>query len=255
MANLIEVINLKKEYGQESSLVKALDDVSLEIPKGQFICVMGPSGSGKTTFLHMLGGLDFPTSGDIIIDGNNFSNLKKEPDISIYRRKYIGIVFQFFNLIPSINIQDNIALPLVIDGLSKDYIEDKVSYLLKMVGLENQALKYPHQLSGGQQQRVAIARSLIHQPLILLADEPTGNLDTKTTLEIMELIKNTQKELNQTIVLVTHNPIVSSYADRVIYFKDGKLFDDELVGANRVEAINHISEKLNQISGGVIYDK
>jgi len=255
VANLIEVINLIKEYGQESSLVKALDDVSLEIPKGQFICVMGPSGSGKTTFLHMLGGLDFPTSGDIIIDRNNLSNLKKEPDISIYRRKYIGIVFQFFNLIPSINIQDNIALPLVIDGLSKDYIEEKVSYLLKMVGLENQALKYPHQLSGGQQQRVAIARSLIHQPLILLADEPTGNLDTKTTLEIMELIKNTQKELNQTIVLVTHNPIVSSYADRVIYFKDGKLFDDELVGANRVEAINHISEKLNQISGGVIYDK
>lgn len=255
MANLIEVINLKKEYGQESSLVKALDDVSLEIPKGQFICVMGPSGSGKTTFLHMLGGLDFPTSGDIIIDGNNLSNLKKEPDISIYRRKYIGIVFQFFNLIPSISVQDNIALPLVINGLSKDYIEDKVSYLLKMVGLENQALKYPHQLSGGQQQRVAIARSLIHKPLILLADEPTGNLDTKTTLEIMELIKNTQKELNQTIVLVTHNPIVSSYADRVIYFKDGKLFDDELVGANRVESINHISEKLNQISGGVIYDK
>ncbi|OEF99325.1 hypothetical protein BHF71_01670 [Vulcanibacillus modesticaldus] len=255
MDNLLEVKNLNKEYGRGTSKVKALQDISLTVPKGQFVSIMGPSGSGKTTFLQLVGGLDSPSSGEIIFNGVNLQYLNKEPEISVFRRKHIGFVFQFFNLIPSLTAQDNIALPLVIEGTSKTYINERVKFMLEIVGLKNQVLKYPHQMSGGQQQRVAIARALVRKPFILLADEPTGNLDTKTTLEIMELLKTTQKELEQTIILVTHNPIVSSYADRVIYFKDGRIIEDELLSNNKSkrEISVEISEKLTDISGGTVY--
>lgn len=223
---IITIKNLSKEYRMGEILVNALIDIDLEIEYGEFIGIFGPSGGGKTTLLNIIGSLDRPTSGEIIVDGLNLSKLNDQ-EISKYRRKKIGIVFQFFNLIPTLSALENITLPLYLDsdlnpddGLNPD---KKGRELLTMVGLEKRLNFKPKELSGGEQQRVAIARALVNNPKILLLDEPSGNLDTKNTLLIMNLLKEINQNRNQTIIIISHNPIVASYCNRIIKIEDGKL--------------------------------
>ncbi|MDY5435320.1 ABC transporter ATP-binding protein [Peptostreptococcus porci] len=216
--------NLKKYYGKDSNLVKALNDVSLEIEPGKFMAVVGTSGSGKSTLLHCLAGLDKPTDGEVMLGGKNIYNLNDD-ELSKIRRQEFGFIFQSFNLIPVLNVYDNIILPIQLDGKKEDkkYIMD----IIKKVGLENQLKKFPNELSGGQQQRVAIARALSNKPAVIFADEPTGNLDSKTTEEVMRLLRNTVSELNQTLVMITHDENIAKQADRVITISDGKIIKDE----------------------------
>ncbi|MDD7182418.1 ABC transporter ATP-binding protein [Peptostreptococcus porci] len=216
--------NLKKYYGKDSNLVKALNDVSLEIEPGKFMAVVGTSGSGKSTLLHCLAGLDKPTDGEVMLGGKNIYNLNDD-ELSKIRRQEFGFIFQSFNLIPVLNVYDNIILPIQLDGKKEDkkYIMD----IIKKVGLEDQLKKFPNELSGGQQQRVAIARALSNKPAVIFADEPTGNLDSKTTEEVMRLLRNTVSELNQTLVMITHDENIAKQADRVITINDGKIIKDE----------------------------
>ncbi|MDY2794152.1 MAG: ABC transporter ATP-binding protein [Peptostreptococcus porci] len=216
--------NLKKYYGKDSNLVKALNDVSLEIEPGKFMAVVGTSGSGKSTLLHCLAGLDKPTDGEVMLGGKNIYNLNDD-ELSKIRRQEFGFIFQSFNLIPVLNVYDNIILPIQLDGKKEDkkYIMD----IIKKVGLEDQLKKFPNELSGGQQQRVAIARALSNKPAVIFADEPTGNLDSKTTEEVMRLLRNTVSELNQTLVMITHDENIAKQADRVITISDGKIIKDE----------------------------
>ncbi|MDY6231101.1 ABC transporter ATP-binding protein [Peptostreptococcus anaerobius] len=216
--------NLKKYYGKDSNLVKALNDVSLEIEPGKFMAVVGTSGSGKSTLLHCLAGLDKPTDGEVMLGGKNIYRLNDD-ELSKIRRQEFGFIFQSFNLIPVLNVYDNIILPIQLDGKKEDkkYIMD----IIKKVGLENQLKKFPNELSGGQQQRVAIARALSNKPAVIFADEPTGNLDSKTTEEVMRLLRNTVSELNQTLVMITHDENIAKQADRVITISDGKIIKDE----------------------------
>ena len=212
--------DLKKYYGKEETLVKALDGVSLSVERGEFVSIIGTSGSGKSTLLHMLGGLDTPTSGSVIIDDKDISTLSGDT-LCIFRRRKIGFVFQSFNLVPSISVYDNIVLPIQLDGKKedKDYIENVVETL----GLKEKLTTLPTKLSGGQQQRVAIARALASKPAIILADEPTGNLDSKTSQDVLGLIKTTSKKYNQTIVMITHNDEIAQLADRIIRIEDGRI--------------------------------
>lgn len=216
--------NLKKYYGKDSNLVKALNDVSLEIEPGKFMAVVGTSGSGKSTLLHCLAGLDKPTDGEVMLGGKNIYRLNDD-ELSKIRRQEFGFIFQSFNLIPVLNVYDNIILPIQLDGKKEDkkYIMD----IIKKVGLEDQLKKFPNELSGGQQQRVAIARALSNKPAVIFADEPTGNLDSKTTEEVMRLLRNTVSELNQTLVMITHDENIAKQADRVITISDGKIIKDE----------------------------
>ena len=216
--------NLKKYYGKDSNLVKALNDVSLEIEPGKFMAVVGTSGSGKSTLLHCLAGLDKPTDGEVMLGGKNIYNLNDD-ELSKIRRQEFGFIFQSFNLIPVLNVYDNIILPIQLDGKKEDkkYIMD----IIKKVGLEDQLKKFPNELSGGQQQRVAIARALSNKPAVIFADEPTGNLDSKTTEEVMRLLRNTVSELNQTLVMITHDENIAKQADRIITISDGKIISDE----------------------------
>ena len=215
--------DLKKYYGKEETLVKALDGVSLSVERGEFVSIIGTSGSGKSTLLHMLGGLDTPTSGSVIIDDKDISALSGDA-LCIFRRRKIGFVFQSFNLVPSISVYDNIVLPIQLDGKKedKDYIENVVETL----GLKEKLTTLPTKLSGGQQQRVAIARALASKPAIILADEPTGNLDSKTSQDVLGLIKTTSKKYNQTIVMITHNDEIAQLADRIIRIEDGRIVKD-----------------------------
>ncbi len=215
--------DLKKYYGKEETLVKALDGVSLSVERGEFVSIIGTSGSGKSTLLHMLGGLDTPTSGSVIIDDKDISTLSGDT-LCIFRRRKIGFVFQSFNLVPSISVYDNIVLPIQLDGKKedKDYIENVVETL----GLKEKLTTLPTKLSGGQQQRVAIARALASKPAIILADEPTGNLDSKTSQDVLGLIKTTSKKYNQTIVMITHNDEIAQLADRIIRIEDGRIVKD-----------------------------
>ena len=210
--------HLKKYYGEGETLVKALDDVSLSVERGEFLSIIGTSGSGKSTLLHMLGGLDNPTEGKVIIDDKDISGLKGD-ELCIFRRRKIGFIFQSFNLVPSISVYDNIVLPLQLDGkkVDKKYI-DKV---IETLGIEKKLNALPSKLSGGQQQRVAIARALASKPAIILADEPTGNLDTKTSQDVLGLLKTTGNKFNQTIVMITHNDEIAQMADRTIRIEDG----------------------------------
>ena len=212
--------HLKKYYGEGETLVKALDDVSLSVERGQFLSIIGTSGSGKSTLLHMLGGLDNPTEGKVIIDDKDNSGLKGD-ELCIFRRRKIGFIFQSFNLVPSISVYDNIVLPLQLDGkkVDKKYI-DKV---IETLGIEKKLNVLPSKLSGGQQQRVAIARALASKPAIILADEPTGNLDTKTSQDVLGLLKTTGNKFNQTIVMITHNDEIAQMADRTIRIEDGHI--------------------------------
>ncbi|MDU6986025.1 MAG: ABC transporter ATP-binding protein [Terrisporobacter othiniensis] len=219
---ILETINLGKIYGKKQTKVNALNDVNLKINKGEFVAIVGPSGSGKSTFLHLIGGLERPSNGTIKVDGKDICCLS-DKELAKYRRQKVGFVFQQYNLIPVLNVKENIELPLKLDNvkIDKNYIED----LMKLLGIEGRKGHLPNQLSGGQQQRVAIARALAAKPSIILADEPTGNLDSKTTEEVMDLMKKSIKKYNQTLIMITHNNEIAKKADRVLSIIDGKLKD------------------------------
>ena len=218
--NILSARNLKKYYNTGESTVKALDGIDLDICKGEFLAVVGTSGSGKSTLLHMLGGLDNPTSGEVIIDGRNISGLSRD-ELTVYRRRKIGFVFQNYNLLPLMNVYENIVLPIKLDGIKPD--DDYVEEILKLLKLEDKKYFMPNQLSGGQQQRVALARALAIKPAIILADEPTGNLDSRTSQDVLGLIKISSQNLAQTIVMITHNEEIAQMADRIIRIEDGKI--------------------------------
>ena len=212
--------HLKKYYGEGETLVKALDDVSLNVERGEFVSIIGTSGSGKSTLLHMLGGLDNPTEGKVIIDDKDISGLKGDA-LCVFRRRKIGFIFQSFNLVPSISVYENIILPIRLDGKRVD--TEFVQNVIDTLGLSNKLDSIPSKLSGGQQQRVAIARALASKPAIILADEPTGNLDSKTSQDVLGLLKTTGKKFNQTIVMITHNDEIAQMADRTIRIEDGHI--------------------------------
>ena len=216
----IEIKNLNKIYGKGEVEVKALNNINLEINEGEFVAIVGASGSGKSTLLHLLGGVDKPSSGEVILNGTNMYSLK-ERELSILRRRKIGFVFQNYNLLPLMNVYENIVLPIKLDGIKPD--DDYVEEILKLLKLEDKKYFMPNQLSGGQQQRVALARALAIKPAIILADEPTGNLDSRTSQDVLGLIKISSQNLAQTIVMITHNEEIAQMADRIIRIEDGKI--------------------------------
>jgi len=218
---VLSASNLHKQYELGEYKIDALSGVDFRVDEGEFVAIMGPSGSGKSTLLHLLGGLDNPTEGDVILAGQLFSKLP-DHQITLARRRNIGFVFQFFNLLPTLSAEENILLPILIDGKSPQEYQERVDRLLGLIGLENRRDHKPDQLSGGEQQRIAVARALVTEPAILLADEPTGNLDTKTGKVIMSLLRRSCDELGQTIVVVSHDPRAAAYADRVVFLRDGK---------------------------------
>ena len=217
---ILETKDLRKVYGSGDTEVRALDGVDLTVEKGEFVAVVGTSGSGKSTLLHMLGGLDRPTSGTVTVDGKELSGLKDE-ELTIFRRRKIGFVFQNYNLVPVLNVYENIVLPIQLDGKAPD--RDYVDRIIETLGLEAKLQNLPNNLSGGQQQRVAIARALAAKPAIILADEPTGNLDSATSLDVMGLLKVTAQKFSQTIVMITHNEELAQMADRIIRIEDGRI--------------------------------
>lgn len=218
--SILKTINLVKMYGQEPNIVKALDNVSIEINEGEFVAIIGTSGSGKSTLLNMLGGLDKPTSGETIICNKTISRLNDE-EMTIFRRRNIGFVFQNYNLVPILNVYENIVLPIELDSSKID--TNYVDSIINTLGLNDKLTNMPNNLSGGQQQRVAIARALATKPAIILADEPTGNLDSKTSMDVIGLLKVTSKKFNQTMVMITHNEEIAQLADRIIRIEDGKV--------------------------------
>lgn len=217
---ILRVENLTKIYGKDSTKVTALDNVSFSVEKGEFVAIVGASGSGKSTLLHLLGGVDRPTSGKVFIDGKDIFNFDDDK-LAIFRRRQIGLIYQFYNLIPILNVEENIVLPLSLDNRVVD--DDKLNDLLKLLGLQNRKTHLPNELSGGQQQRTSIGRALITNPTIILADEPTGNLDSKASDEIVALLKKSNKELKQTIIMITHNMEIAKIADRIIKIEDGRI--------------------------------
>lgn len=217
---ILKVENLVKTYGQGDNVVNAVDNISLSVNKGEFVAIVGASGSGKSTLLHLLGGVDRPTSGEIYIDGNEINSMNND-NLAIFRRRQIGIVYQFYNLIPILTVEENISLPCDLDGNRPD--KERMNLILKSFGLFERRNHLPNELSGGQQQRTSIARALINNPAILLADEPTGNLDSKSTEEIMSILKMSNRDFNQTIIMITHNLEIAKEADRIITIQDGKI--------------------------------
>ena len=217
---ILKVENLTKIYGKGTTKVVALDDVSFSVEKGEFVAIVGASGSGKSTLLHLIGGVDRPTSGKVYIDGKDIYKLNDDK-LAIFRRRQVGLIYQFYNLIPILNVEENITLPLDLDGRkpNKEYLNS----LIKLLGLENRKTHLPNELSGGQQQRTSIGRAMITNPTIILADEPTGNLDSKSSDEIVELLKKSNKEYKQTIIMITHNMEIAKCADRIIKIEDGKI--------------------------------
>lgn len=221
---ILKVENLVKTYGEGDNIVNAVDNISLSVNKGEFVAIVGASGSGKSTLLHLLGGVDRPTSGKIYIDGNEINNMNNDK-LAIFRRRQIGIVYQFYNLIPILTVEENISLPCDLDGNRPD--KERMNLILKSFGLFERRNHLPNELSGGQQQRTSIARALINNPAILLADEPTGNLDSKSTEEIMSILKMSNRDFNQTIIMITHNLEIAKEADRIITIQDGKILREE----------------------------
>ncbi len=217
---ILKVDNLTKIYGKDTTKVVALDHVSFSVEKGEFVAIVGASGSGKSTLLHLIGGVDRPTSGKVFIDGKDIFNFNDDK-LAIFRRRQVGLIYQFYNLIPILNVEENITLPLSLDNREVD--KERLNDLLKLLGLQNRKNHLPNELSGGQQQRTSIGRALITNPTIILADEPTGNLDSKNSDEIVALLKKTNKELNQTIIMITHNMEIAKEADRIIKIEDGKI--------------------------------
>ncbi len=217
---ILRVENLTKVYGSGTTKVIALDDVSFSVEKGEFVAIVGASGSGKSTLLHLIGGVDRPTSGKVFIDGKNIYNYDDDK-LAIFRRRQVGLIYQFYNLIPILNVVENITLPLDLDNRKLD--SGYLNQLIKLLGLENRKDHLPNELSGGQQQRTSIGRALITNPTIILADEPTGNLDSKSSDEIMELLKKSNREYKQTIIMITHNMEIAKCADRIIKIEDGRI--------------------------------
>ena len=217
---ILQTTDLKKYYGEKPNITKALDGVSLSVEHGEFVAIVGTSGSGKSTLLNMIGGLDVPTSGKVIVDGKDLSTLKDE-QLTIFRRRKIGFIFQNYNLVPVLNVYENIVLPVELDGdqVDKNYMQEVV----RMLGLEDRLNNMPNNLSGGQQQRVAIARALVSKPAIVLADEPTGNLDSRTSSDVLGLLKVSSQKFHQTLVMITHNNEIAQLADRIIRIEDGKI--------------------------------
>ena len=218
--HVLQTIDLKKYYGSEPNITRALDGVSLLVEQGEFVAVVGTSGSGKSTLLGMMGGLDTPTSGSVIVRGDRLAE-KTDEDLTIFRRRNIGFIFQNYNLVPILNVYENIVLPVELDGDTAD--KRFLDEIVQMLALEDKLQNMPNNLSGGQQQRVAIARALITKPAIILADEPTGNLDSKTSADVLGLLKRTSAEFNQTIVMITHNNEIAQLADRIVRIEDGRL--------------------------------
>ena len=223
---VLEVKELTKKYGEGESEVIALDHVSFSVERGEFVAIIGASGSGKSTLMNMIGGIDHPTSGSIIIDGNEIQAMR-EDELAIFRRRNLGIVYQFYNLIPTLTGEENIALPWKLDGRKEN--KERLSEIVNMLGLEKRAKHLPGQMSGGQQQRVSIGRALINEPAFILADEPTGNLDSKTSREILDILKFTNQKYKQTILLVTHDEKIALQANRIITIGDGKIIKDEVM--------------------------
>ncbi len=222
---ILEVKNLSKTYGKGDTLVRALDDVSFSVEQGEFVAIIGPSGSGKSTLLHILGGVDTATSGTVIINDTDISTLD-ETALAIFRRRQIGLVYQFYNLIPILTVEENLTLPLLLDGRKPD--KKIIASLVDKLGLDKRLNHLPNQLSGGQQQRVSIGRALVNNPALMLADEPTGNLDSENSKEIITLLRKFNKENNQTVIIITHDEKIAMSADRVISIEDGKITRDEV---------------------------
>ena len=221
---ILKVENLVKTYGKGETKINAVDNISFTVNKGEFVAIVGASGSGKSTLLHLIGGVDRPTSGKVYIDGNDIYALNND-NLAIFRRRQIGLIYQFYNLIPILNVEENITLPCDLDGTEVD--KQRLKELLKTLGLENRKTHLPNQLSGGQQQRVSIGRAMINSPAIMLADEPTGNLDSKASEEIISLLKLSNKKFNQTVIIITHDLEIAKEAERVITIEDGKIIRDE----------------------------
>ena len=226
---VLETVNLKKYYGVEPNITKALDGINFTVEKGEFVVIVGTSGSGKSTLLNMIGGLDRPTSGIVKIQGKNLLELNDE-QLTIFRRRNIGFIFQNYNLLPMLNVYENIVLPIELDGKSVD--QEFLKEIISILGLEERINSMPNMLSGGQQQRVAIARALITKPAIILADEPTGNLDSRTSQDVLELIQNTSRRFEQTVVMITHNEHIAGLTERIVQIEDGKFLR---TGADRNE--------------------
>ena len=220
---ILRVDNLTKIYGKDTTKVVALDHVSFTVEKGEFVAIVGASGSGKSTLLHLIGGVDRPTFGKVYIDGKDIFKFNDDK-LAIFRRRQVGLIYQFYNLIPILNVEENITLPLALDNREVD--KERLASLLKLLGLENRKNHLPNELSGGQQQRTSIGRAIITNPTIILADEPTGNLDSKSSDEIVALLKKSNKELNQTIIMITHNMEIAKVADRIIKIEDGKIVSE-----------------------------
>ena len=224
--DILRIEHLSKIYGKGDTEVRALDDVSFTVPKGQFVAIIGPSGSGKSTLLHILGGVDTPTDGHVYVDGTDITTLD-ETALAIFRRRQIGLIYQFYNLIPILTVEENMTLPLLLDDKKVDRAH--FDSLVQALGLQHRLGHLPSELSGGQQQRVSIGRALMNNPAILLADEPTGNLDSKNSKEIVELLRQFNKALNQTVIIITHDERIALDADRVIAVEDGKIVKDEVI--------------------------
>lgn len=223
---ILKVEHVSKVYGEGPTAVKALDDISFSVNKGEFVAIIGPSGSGKSTLLHILGGVDYPSSGNVYIDQTNIYDLN-ETQLAVFRRRQIGLIYQFYNLMPVLNVRENITLPLLLDHRKVD--EGQLEELLKTLGLTERIHHLPNELSGGQQQRVSIGRALINYPALVLADEPTGNLDGKNSQEILELLKLSNKKYHQTLIVITHDEKIALQADRIISIEDGRLIKDEVI--------------------------
>lgn len=224
--DILRIEHLSKIYGKGDTEVRALDDVSFTVPKGQFVAIIGPSGSGKSTLLHILGGVDTPTDGHVYVDGTDITTLD-ETALAIFRRRQIGLIYQFYNLIPILTVEENMTLPLLLNDKKVDRAH--FDSLVQVLGLQHRLGHLPSELSGGQQQRVSIGRALMNNPAILLADEPTGNLDSKNSKEIVELLRSFNKSLNQTVIIITHDERIALDADRVIAVEDGKIVKDEVI--------------------------
>jgi putative ABC transport system ATP-binding protein len=243
---IIEVRDLTKIYGSGDTAVRALDAVTLSVDEGKFIAVMGPSGCGKSTLLHLIGGLDRPTSGTVMIEGKDIARMKDDQLTELRRRK-MGFIFQFFNLIPVLTAEENAALPLILDGVKQDKAAAKAREWLGKNKLGDRAAHRPDELSGGQQQRVAISRAMVSDPVIILADEPTGNLDTRSGDEIASALRSLVTDWGRTVLMVTHDPRIAAYADRIIFLKDGKVVDDALMSGEASDKARKLKEKVESL--------
>ncbi len=243
---MIEVKDLSKVYGQGSAAVTALKDVSLSINKGQFVAVMGPSGCGKSTLLHLIGGLDRPSTGSVSIDGKDIAKMD-DTRLTEMRRRQMGFIFQFYNLIPVLSAEENAALPLILDGMKPELARAKAAEWLERNQMGDRLTHRPDQLSGGQQQRVAISRALVADPVIILADEPTGNLDSRASDEIAGVLRNIVTKWGHTVLMVTHDPRIAAYADRILFLKDGQIVDDTLLDGGKAENARKLKEKVEKL--------